>query len=343
VRRVLIQRGNKDLIPEYLGFVRGVVDSEDLPLNVSRETLQENRTVAKISSNLTKQILSHLERLAKDNKDRYEEFWKEHGRYFKLGYNDFLNRDRYAALLRFNSSICENASALISFDDYIDRTKPDQKEIYFAFGTSREAIALNPHMEIFKSKGIEVLYLFEPLDEFAMEGIREYRGHKLVSVEHVDPKSLEKFESAETEEESEPLNDEEKERFDSFLAKMKEILGERITDVRISSRLSESPCCTVNPDGQMTSSMQKIIQTISKDTTIPRKVLEVNDKHQLIKNLFTIFKADPDDTYLASVVEQLFESSLLLEGYLMDPHAMVSRTHRLLDQSSGWYLGLKKG
>jgi molecular chaperone HtpG len=337
VRRVLIERGNKDLIPEYLGFVRGVVDSEDLPLNISRETLQENALLNKVSTVVTRQILTQMQKLAKEDKDKYIELWNSHGRLFKVGYTDYANREKYAELLRFNSSRSEDAKGLISFDEYIDRAKPDQKEIYFVFGASREAIALNPHMEIFKAKGIEVLYLFDHLDEFAMESVRKYKDFDIKSIEHVDPKTLEKFQSIEMPQPVEPLGEEDERFFTAFLDKIKEILGDRVTEVRISGRLSESSCCLVNPDDGMTSSMQKILQIVSKDSTIPKKIFEVNKDHILLRNLFAIYKANPKDDYLGSVVEQLFESSLLLEGYLKDPHAMVGRIQDLLNRSSGWY------
>ena len=342
VRRVLIQRGNQDLIPEYLGFVRGVVDSEDVPLNISRETLQENAALHKIANNITKQILSHLKKTAADSPEKYAEFWQEHGKYFKIGYNDYANREKYAELLRFNSSQGTDARALVSFDDYISRAKADQKEIYYVFGHSREAIDLNPHMEIFKAKGLEVLYLFEPLDEFAMDTIGTYQEYALKAIEHVDPASLDKFESVAVEDKAEPLKPEDEKDFTKFLDRLKEVLGDRITAVRVSGRLSSSPACLVNPDGAMTSSMQKILQIVNKDGSIPQKVLEVNQDHRLIRNLFEIFKANPQDDYLTTAVEQLFESSLLLEGYLKDPHAMVSRIQDLLNRSSGWYLAVNR-
>lgn len=337
VRRVLIERGNKDLVPEYLGFVRGVVDSEDLPLNISRETLQENALLNKISTVITKQILSHMQKIAREDTAKYLELWNNHGRLFKIGYTDYANREKYAELLRFNSSRSEDARGLVSLDDYIARAKPDQKAIYYVFGASREAIALSPHMEIFKAKGIEVLYLFDHLDEFAMESVREYKEFAIKSIEHVDPKSLEQFESIEARQQVEPLGEEDEKRFTGFLERVKELLGERVTEVRVSGRLSESPCCLVNPDDGLTSSMQKILQIVSKDTSIPKKVLEINKDHALVRNLLAIYKANPQDDYLGNVVEQLYESSLLLEGYLKDPHAMVARIQDLLNKSSGWY------
>ena len=335
VRRVLIKRGDKDVLPEYLGFVRGVVDSEDLPLNISRETLQENIMMRKISSHLAKQVLSHLEKTAKDEPEKYAEFWKEHGKLFKLGYNDFANREKYSSLLRFNSSYNDDADGLVSFDEYIERVKPEQKEIYYVSGPSREAASLNPHLEIFKSKGLEVLYLYEPLDEFALENLKKYGDYELKAVEHADAGSLESFETVETTEKAEPLGADDEKDFEKFLEKMKDILEGKAESVRISNRLSQSPVCLVNPDGGMTSSMEKIMKIASKDTSIPKKILEVNKDHRLIRNLFAIFKSNPGDSYLSKAVSQLYESALLLEGYLRDPYEMVSRIQDLLEESSG--------
>ncbi|MDR3566501.1 MAG: molecular chaperone HtpG [Syntrophobacteraceae bacterium] len=343
VRRVLIERGKKELIPEYLGFACGVVDSEDLPLNVAREALQENALLHKMSSVLTRQLLSYLRKMATEEKERYLDFWNTHGRLFKLGYSDYANQEKYAELVRFNSSRFEDAKGLVSFDEYIERVRPEQKDIYYVFGPSREAVALNPHMEIFRAKGIEVLFLFDHLDEFAMESVRKYKDFEFKSVEHVDPASLEKFETLEAPKETEPLGEEDKAVFAAFLARIKDILGERVTEARVSGRLSESPCCLVNPNDGMTSSMQKILQIVSKDTSIPKKVFEVNQNHVLIRNLFAIYKANSADDFMGAAVEQLFESSLLLEGYLKDPHEMVSRMQDILNKSSGWYREVTKG
>lgn len=175
VNRVLIQHENKDLLPEYLQFLRGVVDSEDVPLNISRETLQENLVINKIKNNLLTQILAHFAKMAKDSSENYQIFWQQFGRQFKLGYTDYANAEKFANLLRFNSSQNEKADDLCSFEEYATRMKPEQKEIYYLFSTNRDAILSNPHLEIFKKKGLEVLYLYDPIDEFVMEGLRKYK------------------------------------------------------------------------------------------------------------------------------------------------------------------------
>ncbi|MCS7053624.1 MAG: molecular chaperone HtpG [Ignavibacterium sp.] len=340
VRRVLIQHQNKDLLPEYLSFVKGVVDSEDLPLNISRETLQENIIFTKIANSVTSNVLSHLQKVAKESPERYADFWKEHGRIFKLGYMDFQNADKYQQLLRFNSSACKDEKELISLEDYLSRMKKDQKEIYFAFGANREAIDLNPHLEIFKSKGIEVLYLYDPVDELVVTSIRKYKDYEFKSVDTVDLKSLEKFEDvSESKEKFESLSKDDEKHFDSLLDKMKKILGDRVKEVRQSKRLKESPSCLVNSDDSITSTMRKILKMSNNEVKIPNQefILEINKDHKLIRNLIEIFKKNSNDDFIKDTTEQLYESALLLEGNLDDPHKLVNRLNKMLTEASELY------
>ena len=336
VRRVLIQSKNKDLIPEYLGFVRGVVDTEDLPLNISRETLQENLLIRKIATTLTKQILSHLKKLGQD-KDRYVKFWNEHSKRFKLGYADFANQESFGELLRFNSSRHEDKDGLISLEEYIEAAKDGQKEIYYISGPSREAIEQNPHLEIFRAKGLEVLYLYEPVDEFVMDSLRKFKEFELKATENADITNIEKYaDNAEKKDKPEELSKEESQDMDRFLKRVQEILGDRITEARISKRLSQSPSCLVSPDGS-TSQMHKIMQLVTKDTSIPKKVFEINQDHKLVRNLLYVFGKNEKDEFVATIVEQLYESALLMDGYLADPHKMVNRLNKLMEDSSAWY------
>lgn len=336
VRRVLIQSKNKDLIPEYLGFMRGVVDTEDLPLNISRETLQENLLIRKIATTLTKQVLSHLKKLGQD-KDRYTKFWNEHSKRFKLGYADFANQEAFGELLRFNSSRHEDKSGLISLDEYIEAAKDGQKEIYYISGPSREAIEQNPHLEIFRAKGLEVLYLYEPVDEFVMDSLRKFKEFELKATENADITNIEKYDdSAEKKDKPEELSQEQSKDMDRFLKRVQEILGDRITEARISKRLSQSPSCLVSPDGS-TSQMHKIMQMVTKDTSIPKKVFEINQDHKLVRNLLAVFGKNEQDEFVSTVIEQLYESALLMDGYLADPHKMVNRLNKLMEDSSAWY------
>lgn len=342
VRRVLIQHKNKDLLPEYLSFVKGVVESEDLPLNISRETLQENVIFNKISNSVTTQVLNNLKKMAEEDAELYKKFWTEHGKIFKIGYGDYSNHDKFMELLRFNSSANTDATEITSLDEYVKRLKADQKNIYYVFGSSRDAVLLDPHMEIFRKKGIEVLFLYDPADEFVISSLGTYKEYEFKSVEQADLKKLEEFEDVEkSEDKNEKLSDDESKLLDNLLTKIKEILGDKITEVKISQRLDKSPACLVNPDDSMSSSMQKIMQIMNKDASVPKKSMEINKDHKLIRNLIKVYKANNDDNYITEVVEQLYDTSLLLEGYLADPHKLVGRINAMLEESSNWYTQVK--
>ncbi len=343
VNGVLIQTKNKDLIPEYLAFCKGLVESPDIPLNVSRETLQENLVVKKISQALVKQILNHLAKKAKKKREEYEAFWKEHGKIFKFGYQDFENKDKFADLLLFNSSANENADQLTSLAEYVERMKKDQKEIYYLTGASRAAIESDPHLEIFKRKGLETFYLYEPVDEFALSGLTKYKDFELKAVEQADLSKLDSFkeEEKEGEEKAKSLSKADEKVFEKLLQRITDILGDRVTDVKESHRLHDSASCLVNPDGTMTSHMHKMMQMMNKDATPPQKIMEINKDHKLTRNLLKIYKADPRDTFIDNTAEQLFESALLLEGYLTDPHKLVNRINDVLEQSSAWHPATK--
>lgn len=340
VRRVLIQHQNKDLLPEYLSFVKGVVDSEDLPLNISRETLQENIIFTKISQSVTSNVLSHLTKIAKDSPEKYIDFWKEHGKIFKLGYMDFTNAEKYQALLRFNSSESSEEKEFVSLEDYVSRMKKDQKEIYYAVGTNKEAIDLNPHLEIFKAKGLEVLYLYDPVDEFVVSSIRKHKEFDFKSVDGVNLQDLEKLEDVlKDEEPKEKFSKEDDKVFGRLMIKMKEILGERVTEVHESKRLKGSPSCLINPDDTMSSTMQKILKMSNQGMAMPaqKRLMEINKDHKLIRNLVNVFKKDESDPFIVDTTEQLYESALLLEGSLEDPHKLVNRLNRMLTEASELY------
>lgn len=338
VRRVLIEHKNKRLLPEYLSFVRGIVDSEDLPLNISRETLQDNLIFTKISQSVTNQVLNTLSKIAADEPDRFKKFWKEHGKVFKLGYSDYANHEKYASILRFNSSYLKENDELTSFDEYVSRMKTDQKEIYYKTGVSRSALSLDPHLEIFRNKDLEVLYLYDPIDEFALTGLRKYKDFEFKSVEQVDLKSLDKFEDSNKKAKDIPeLSPEDQLQYASLLAKIKSILGDRVTDVKSSERLHENAACLVNQDNSISSGMQKFMNMFDKEHSIPKKVLEVNRDHKMIRNLIDIYKVNQNDKYITDAVEQMFESLLLLDGYLSDPYTLVGRINTMLEESSEWY------
>lgn len=344
VRRVLIQKENKDLVPEYMAFLKGVVDTEDLPLNISRETLQGNVVLRKIGQTLTKQTLTHLERMASSDPQKYNSFWKLHGKIFKLGYSDFANKDRILPLLRFNSSALDKPDDLTSLDEYIGRMKEGQKEIWFVSTPSPEVAKLNPHLEVFKRKNIEVLYLFEPVDEFALESLEKYKDFTFKAVEHADSATLDKFKDAaeDTAPKAAPLSEEQKNNFDTLLKTISTVLGKQIKEVRISHRLEDSPACLVNPDENMTSSMDKIMRVLQKDDSIPQKILEVNQDHPLLRTMLRIHLADPESPQLREMIQGLFDAALLLDGYMKDPYTLAGQFNKLLENAGAWYADLRK-
>ncbi len=341
VRRVLIERANSELIPQHLAFLKGVVDTEDLPLNISRETLQENLVLRKISQTIVKQVLSHLEKLAQSDKDKYETFWKLHGKYFKFAYSDYANRDRVAPLLRFASSASDEGR-LTSLDEYIHRAKAGQQEIWHIAAPSPEAAKVNPHLERFRRKGIEVLYLLEPVDEFALDALGKYKDYTFKSVEQADGKALDAFpDPDDATPAAKALNEEEKSSFDKLIAHMRAILGDKITEIRVSDRLSGSPAVLASPDG-VSSSMEKLIRVMHKSEELPKKILEVNPDHPLLRTLLRIYGANPENPLIADLVNSLFDNVQLLDGYLGDPYLMADRTLKLMDKAAAWYVDLLK-
>jgi len=342
VRRVLIQHKNKDLLPEYLSFVKGVVDSEDLPLNISRETLQENIIFNKIASSVTTTVLTYLIEKAKNDREGYNKFWKEHGKVFKLGYTDFSNKDKYIELLRFNSSKCKDEEELISLEDYVSRKLNNQKEIYYASGVNRNAIDSDPHMEIFKNKNLEVLYLYDPVDELILTSLGKYKEYDFKSIETVDTKKLEEFKSVtETKKEVEELSSDDKKHFSSLLAKMKKILGDKVEDVIESKRLIDSAACLVLKDNELTNTMQKILRITNKNLAPQKKILEVNPDNILIRNLIKIFKSDSNDEFIKTATEQLYDLAQLNDSDLEDIHSFIKRSSKILEESSSWYIKIK--
>lgn len=343
VRRVLIQHKNKGLLPEYLSFVKGVVDSEDLPLNISRETLQENIIFTKMASSITATVLNYLTDKAKNNPEEYSQFWKEHCKIFKLGYSDYGNHEKFLELLRFNSSISNNTDELVSFADYAARLKEGQKEIYYISGNSREALEYDPRMEVFKNKGVEVFYLYDPVDEFVFSSLRKYKEYDFVSVENADFNRLNEFKDIE--ERKKPIEDlskDDEKHFSSLLSKMKSILGDKVVEVRESKRLIDSATCLVSENDTLSATMHKLMKLANKDTASLKMIFEINSGHLLIRNLLKVFKADENDEYIKNITEQLYEISLLQDGNLEDPHILIRKMNKLLEDSSGWYVEVKK-
>ena len=340
VRRVLIDRHNRDLLPHYFAFMKGVVDTEDLPLNISRETLQENVVLRKISQTMTRQLFSHFEKLAKNDPEKYEKVWKLHGKYLKFGFDSFQYKDRVAPLLRYSTTADEDK--LFSLDDYVSRMKADQKEIWYVAASSLEAARVNPHLGQFRRKGLEVLLLTDPVDECALETLMEYQKHPFKSVELAEAKDLETFPDVEdSEPKAAPLTEEQKPELDALINIIKAVLGDQVKDVRITQRAIDGAACLVSSDG-MTSSMEKLMRVMQKSEGIPQKVLELNPDHILIRDLMRICHTDADDPVLKDMINSLYDSTLLLDGYMNDPLAMAERSMRLLKQTADMYSNLRK-
>jgi len=326
-RKVLIQDFCKDLLPKHFRFVQGVVDSEDLPLNISRETVQSNKVMERITTALTHKVIDELRKLASDDKEKYATFWGQFAPFIKEGVSmDYANRQKLYSLLRFHSSTSGGEWA--SLNDYVGRIKPSQKSIYYLLSDSDKAASISPHMDYFRKEGIEVLYLSDPMDHFMINGIPEYEGFKLQSVD--DPTlDLPKDESKE---EKEPIPDD---NLQSLILKFKSHLGDKVLDVRSTDRLVDSPARLVAQDANAAHDMARIKRLIEKDYQIPKRVLEINKKHPIIHRLADMVKADQNDELVTTCIDQLFESSLLLEGLHANPAEMIPRIQKLMESAVG--------
>ena len=322
VKRVFIMDDAEQLMPNYLRFVRGVVDSDDLPLNVSREILQRNKQIDSIRGASVKRILDMLAKMATDEPDNYKTFWQEFGRVLKEGPGeDFANKDKIAKLLRFASTQGSGDEQSVSLDDYIGRMQPEQDKIYFITGESFNAVKNSPHLELFKKKGIEVLLMSDRVDEWMMSFLNEYEGKKLVSVAkgEIDLGNLEdKEEQKKAEEASKDYQD--------LLKQMKNILGDKVKEVRVSHRLTDSPSCLVVEEHDMAVSMQKLLKQAGHSVPDTQPIMEINPEHMLVKRL----KDETDAERVADWTHILFDQAMLSEGgQLDDPVTYVKRVNDL--------------
>lgn len=326
-RKVLIQDFCKDLLPKHFRFVQGVVDSEDLPLNISRETVQSNKVMERIKTALTHKVIDELRKLASDDKEKYATFWGQFAPFIKEGVSmDYANRQKLYPLLRFHSSTSGGEWA--SLNDYVGRIKPSQKSIYYLLSESDNAAAISPHLDFFRKEGIEVLYLSDPMDHFMINGIPEYEGFKLQSVD--DPTlDLPKDESKE---EKESISDD---NLQSLISKFKSHLGDKVLDVRSTDRLVDSPARLIAQDGNAAHDMARIKRLIEKDYQIPKRVLEINKKHPIIHRLAELVKANQSEELITTCIDQLFESSLLLEGLHANPAEMIPKIYKLMEKAVG--------
>jgi molecular chaperone HtpG len=322
VKRVFIMDDAKELLPQYLRFVRGIIDSEDLPLNISREILQQNRILTSIRTASVRKILSELKNIAADKPDEYLKFIAEYNRPLKEGlYGDYANRELLLDLIRFKSTKVEG---LTSLADVMSRKKEEQKSIYYITGGSEALLRSSPLLEIYKKKDIEVLILDDDIDEIVFSGVDKYGS--------IDLKSVNKASTSEDlKDETEPGKDDQAAALKPLLDKLKATLGDRVKDVRASVRLADSPSCIVSDEEEPSLQMQQMLRAMGqKDIPAPMPTLEINPDHEIVKKLL----ARPDDSVAADAAWLLFDQALLMEGVpLKDPAIFVQRLNRILSLS----------
>jgi len=331
-RKVLIKENFKELLPKYLRFVEGVVDSEDIPLNVSREMVQATPILEKIKSILVRRLAGQLEDMADEDADKYRTFWREFGSFIKEGLaTEPDSQSKFTNLLRFTSSQSENEDDLISLSTYVSRMKPDQTEIYYIIGDDYDVLARSPHLEYFRKHDIEVLYLTDPLDSFMLIGLTDYDGKPL---KNIDDAGLELPESDTSDEEKQAEEAISGDELDSLIKRFKETLGDRVEDVRESKILTDSPCRLVNPPDAMNANMQRVQRLLGKDYQTPKKILEINRRSKLIQNLSARLTTDADNSLVNALIEQLYENELLNEGIHPNPAAMIPRIYELMEAAT---------
>ena len=323
VQRVFIMDDAEQFMPNYLRFMRGLIDSNDLPLNVSREILQDNKTTAALRKALTKRSLQMLEKLAKEDAEKYQQFWKEFGLVLKEGpAEDFANKETIAKLLRFASTHNDSSEQTVSLEDYVARMKEGQKAIYYITADSYVAAKNSPHLELFNKKGIEVLLLSDRIDEWMLSYLTEFDGKPLQTITKADLDLGDLADKEETE-----AQKEQDKAFDSFIERVKNLLGERVKEVRLTHRLTDTPAVVSTGNDQMTTQMAKLFAAAGQPVPEVKYTFELNPEHHLVKKVADI----ADEAEFADWVELLLEQAMLAErGSLENPAAFIKRVNKLL-------------
>lgn len=319
---VLIQDYCKDLLPEYYRFVQGVVDTEDLPLNVSRETVQANKTMANLKKLITSKLTGALEKMSQDEAEKYFTFWEEFGQFVKEGVAiEQTEPESLYPLLRFHTTT--SVEQWSSLDDYLGRMKPDQKDIYYILGDDVHSTLYSPHLDIFKKQGLEVLLLTDPVDAFVVVRLAKYKEHNLVNVSSPDVKlpAIEKEAEAEEPPALDPT------AWVSLIERFKTELGEKVADVRMTDRLSGSPARLVDPEGALNQELQRVYRLLKEEVQSPKKILELNPRHPILVQLNGL----PAEAELSQlIIDQIYEDALLIEGLHPDPAGMIERIQKII-------------
>jgi molecular chaperone HtpG len=327
-RKILIQNNNKDLLPDHYRFMEGVVDSDDLPLNVSREMVQSNPVMRQLKRALTNRLNRALKELAGENPEKYITFWEEFGVFIKEGVaTDFANQEELTELLRFRSS--KSDGKWISLADYSGRMKPDQAAIYFVLGEDLKSAARSPHLDYFRKHDIEVLYLVDPIDGWAMAMLREANGKPL---RNIDDAGLElpQDETPAAEDETPAL---EQSAFEQLIARAKQILGDKVREVQEGKQLVDSPVRLVSPADSVDRDIQRVLRLTEEGYETPKKILELNRRHPMIVNLGNMVERKSDEALVDAAIQQLFDNALLLEGLHSNPVDMVERIQMLMAEA----------
>lgn len=328
VKRVFIMDNCRELLPDYLRFVKGVVDSEDLSLNVSREILQQDRQVRKMSNGIVNKVLDALKRMKNNDDEQYKTFWAEFGTAFKEGlYNDYENRDALLELLLCRSSMEEGLTTL---QGYVDRMKEGQEHIYYMVGESLQAVENSPHLEAFKDKGYEVLYFTDPVDDIWLQSVFEFQEKSFQSV----GKGEAELGTEEEKKQAEESRKEKSEAHKTLLEKLQSALEENVKEVRLSSRLTSSAACLVQDHGDMTPQMEKLMKQMGQEVPKQKRILELNPDHPILGKLQTIFDADADAAELGNYAQLLYGQAMLAEGgQLDDPGKFAKLVSELMVQA----------